>query len=138
MDTDWAFRIPFAVQWAWPVPIFIAVCLAPESPWWLVRKGRIEDAKRSLRALASTGEWFNVDDAVALMIHTNEMEKQVTEGTSYLDCFRGVNLRRTEIVFGTWLCQCLCGEQLMGYSTYFYEKSGLNPNDACKWKFDIL
>lgn len=28
-----AYRIPFAIQWIWPVPIFIIVFFAPESPW---------------------------------------------------------------------------------------------------------
>lgn len=31
--SQWAYRIPFAIQWIWPVPIFIASYLAPESPW---------------------------------------------------------------------------------------------------------
>ena len=30
---QWAFRIPFGVQWVWPVPIIIGVLCAPESPW---------------------------------------------------------------------------------------------------------
>lgn len=24
---------PFAIQWAWPIPILIGTLLAPESPW---------------------------------------------------------------------------------------------------------
>jgi SP family general alpha glucoside:H+ symporter-like MFS transporter len=31
--TQWSFRIPFAIQWVWPVPIIIGVVCAPESPW---------------------------------------------------------------------------------------------------------
>ena len=31
--TQWAYRIPYAIQWIWPLPIFIVVLLAPESPW---------------------------------------------------------------------------------------------------------
>ena len=30
---QWAYRVPFAIQWIWPVPIFIACVFAPESPW---------------------------------------------------------------------------------------------------------
>lgn len=30
---QWSYRIPFAIQWVWPVPIIIGVLLAPESPW---------------------------------------------------------------------------------------------------------
>jgi len=28
-----SYRIPFAIQWIWPVPIIVGVLLAPESPW---------------------------------------------------------------------------------------------------------
>lgn len=28
---DWAYRIPYALQWLWPVPIIIGVLFAPES-----------------------------------------------------------------------------------------------------------
>lgn len=60
-----------------------------------------------------------------MIIHTNELEKQYKEGTSYLDCFRGVNLRRTETSAMVWLVQAFCGAAIMGYSTYFYLQAGL-------------
>jgi SP family general alpha glucoside:H+ symporter-like MFS transporter len=65
-----------------------------------------------------------------MMIHTNEIEKEIQEGTSYLDCFRGVDARRTEIVSATWVIQALCGSAFMTFSTYFYENAGLATTDA--------
>lgn len=103
----WMFRIPWAIQWAWPVPIFIGVVLAPESPWWLVRKGLIDEAKTSLKRLAQPEQNVNFEETIAMMIHTNELEKEINEGTSYFDCFRGVDLRRTEVACGVWMCQNL-------------------------------
>ncbi|KND87113.1 Maltose permease MAL31 [Tolypocladium ophioglossoides CBS 100239] len=108
---QWGYRIPFAIQWIWPIPIIIGVILAPESPWWLVR-----DVYEGNRA---------AEETVAMMIHTNELEREIEAGTTYLDCFKGVNLRRTEIVCLTWVAQNLCGAGLMGYSTYFYTQAGL-------------
>lgn len=127
---DWAWRIPFSIQWIWPVPILVGVFFAPESPWWLVRKGRIEDAKRAVLRLVSAGvdEDFNVDETIAMMVHTNAIEQSISAGTSYLDCFKGVDARRTEIVSMTWVIQAFCGSAFMGYSTYFYQNAGL-PND---------
>lgn len=29
-DDDYAYKIPFAVQWVWPVPILIGLIFAPE------------------------------------------------------------------------------------------------------------
>lgn len=104
---------------------------APESPWWLVRKGRIEDAKRSLVRLTGRNDpGFNVDEAVAMIIHTNELEKDISAGTSYLDCFKGIDFRRTEIVCIAWAAQNLCGAGLMSYSTYFYVQAGLNKSNS--------
>lgn len=32
-DSEWAYRIPFAIQWVWPPLILVGVIFAPESPW---------------------------------------------------------------------------------------------------------
>jgi SP family general alpha glucoside:H+ symporter-like MFS transporter len=118
--------IPFAVQWVWPIPIGLGVLFAPESPWWLVRKGRNEDAKKALLALTSRNHpTFNADETVAMMVYTNEIEKQNEVGTSYWDCFKGVDLRRTEISCVTWAIQNLSGSAFMGFSTYFFQQAGL-------------
>jgi SP family general alpha glucoside:H+ symporter-like MFS transporter len=75
-------------------------------------------------------ESFNVDDTIAMMVTTNELEKAIESGTGYWDCFKGIDLRRTEIVCITWSIQNLCGSAFMGYSTYFYEQAGLPTVDA--------
>jgi SP family general alpha glucoside:H+ symporter-like MFS transporter len=118
--------IPFAVQWVWPIPIGLGVLFAPESPWWLVRKGRNEDAKKALLALTSRNHpTFNADETVAMMVYTNEIEKQNEVGTSYWDCFKGVDLRRSEISCVTWAIQNLSGSAFMGFSTYFFQQARL-------------
>jgi SP family general alpha glucoside:H+ symporter-like MFS transporter len=45
--------------------------------------------------------------------HTNEMERELKEGVTYRDCFKGTDLRRTEVVVGVWLVQTLGGQNLM-------------------------
>jgi SP family general alpha glucoside:H+ symporter-like MFS transporter len=130
-NTQWAYRIPFAVQWAWSIPLIICVWRAPESPWWLVRHGRLEDAKKSLLRLTSKNNViFNADETVAMMRHTNELEKYMTSGYSYWDCFKGVELRRTEIACMVWMIQTLCGAPFIGFSTYFFVQAGLSTQYA--------
>ncbi|KAN0090028.1 putative MFS maltose permease [Hyaloscypha variabilis] len=125
-EDEWAYRIPFAIQWIWPLPILIGVLFAPESPWWLVRKNRVADAKKALLRLTTRNDPdFNADATIAMMSHTNALEKEISAGTSYLDCFKGVDLRRTEIACMVWMVQTLCGSTFMGYSTYFYQQAGL-------------
>ncbi|EFQ94346.1 hypothetical protein PTT_07986, partial [Pyrenophora teres f. teres 0-1] len=135
--TDWSYRIPFALQWIFPLPIFLAVCFAPESPWWLIRQNRFADAKASLQRLRTKPK--SVSDAefdlvlvgtMEGMMETNDREQRMQTGTSYKDCFKGVDRRRTEITCMVWIIQTLCGSTFMGFSTYFYEQAGIPPSHA--------
>ena len=116
----------------WFPPLIIGIYLAPESPWWLVRVGRYEEAKKSLLRLTSPKRdpTFNAEETVDMIRHTNELEKDLTEGASYLDCFKGVNLRRTEIVCMLFVSQNLAGNTFSNYSTYFFEQAGLTGTAA--------
>ncbi|KAK9327613.1 hypothetical protein V1520DRAFT_393751 [Lipomyces starkeyi] len=127
VQNEWEYRACYAIQWFWPIPIIPGVFFAPESPWWLVRCGRIEDVGRAIDRLTTkrADTNFNTEQKVAMMIHTNEMEKKVSSGTAFFDCLKHTDLRRTEIVSIVWLMQAFCGSALMGYSTYFYEQAGL-------------
>jgi len=131
-EDEWSYRIPYALQWMWPVPLIIGIFLAPESPWWLVRKGRIEEAQVSLLRLTSLDREtdFNANETVAMMVHTTALEEKITKGASYLDCFRGVDLRRTEIVCMAWAIQNLSGNAFSGYSSYFLQQAGLDPSTS--------
>ncbi|KAF2015349.1 maltose permease MAL61 [Aaosphaeria arxii CBS 175.79] len=131
-DDEWSYRIPYALQWMWPVPLLVGIYMAPESPWWLVRKGRIGDAKQALLRLTSLNKEtdFNADETVAMMAHTTALEEKITHGASYLDCFRGTDLRRTEIVCMAWAIQNLSGNSFSGYSSYFLQQAGLDPATA--------
>ncbi|KAJ5599666.1 hypothetical protein N7450_000733 [Penicillium hetheringtonii] len=131
-DDEWAYRIPYGLQWMWPLPLFIAITLAPESPWWLVRRGRTEDAKRSLERLTNRDrqEDFDADETIAMMVHTTALEAKITSGASYLDCFKGTDRRRTEIVCMVWAIQNLSGNSFSNYSTYFLEQAGLSSSNS--------
>ena len=132
VETQWAYRIPYAIQWIWPLPIALVTIFAPESPWWLVRHGKIDAARAALLKLTNpkANAAFNVEDTVAMMIHTNELEIQQTAGTSYWDCFKGVDLRRTEVTCFTWLIQQTSGSPMIGWGTYFMLQAGLDENNA--------
>jgi SP family general alpha glucoside:H+ symporter-like MFS transporter len=125
----WSWRIPIAVQWVWPAIIFPLVLFAPESPWWLVRRGRIQEAENQIMRLSNVDN-AGAKQAVALMIQTNNLEKAMSEGTRVTDCFKGTNLWRTEIACLIWMCQQLCGFVITGYATYFYEQAGLAASQA--------
>ena len=129
---QWAYRLPFALEWVWPIPLLVGIAFAPESPWWLVRKQRIQEAKKAVCRLSSARNDLDlhVDMTVALMVVTTKIEKDNGTGTRYRDCFTGVSLRRTIISCAVSSMQTLSGAGLGAYSTYFYEQAGLSTNRA--------
>lgn len=67
---------------------------------------------------------------IYILVYIMLTELKLSAGTSYLDCFKGVDLRRTEIVCGAWAVQQLCGSAFMSYSTYFFQQAGLSKEHA--------
>ncbi|KAL4871083.1 hypothetical protein BDV12DRAFT_206927 [Aspergillus spectabilis] len=143
-EDEWSYRIPFALQWIWLPLILVSVWFGPESPWWLVRRGRNDEARAVLKRLhqpKSTSATpadekkmeVELDNTLALMLYTSDMEKRLAandSSTGFADCFRSTDFRRTEITCVTWAIQALCGSSFMGYSTYFYQQAGLGVSQS--------
>ncbi|KAL4888884.1 general substrate transporter [Aspergillus ambiguus] len=129
---QWSYRIPLAVQWVWPAPLLCIAILMPESPWWQVRHGQYDAAEKTVQRLLSKNQNHTSRQVVAMMIHTDHIESEIEAGTSYWDCFKGSNLRRTEIACMTFAGQVLAGSQFAYSGTYFFEQAGMSPSDAYK------
>ncbi|KAL4975582.1 general substrate transporter [Aspergillus desertorum] len=138
---EWSYRIPFMLQWVWLPFILVIVWVGPESPWWLVRRGRISEARGVLARLSTSTsastpgkdkERDRTEITLALMLYTIQMENDLASRyhESYLSCFRSTNRRRTEITCLAWAIQALCGSSFMGYSTYFYQQAGLSVSQS--------
>ncbi|KAJ4327737.1 hypothetical protein N0V84_001846 [Fusarium piperis] len=128
---QWGYRVPFGIQWFWPAILIPLLSFAPESPWWLVRQGRLEDAKKMLIRLASQDDArADADKNVALMVVTTEHERQINAGTSYYACFKGVDMKRTLTVIGIYCVQTLSGNPLRGFSSYFMRQAGFPSDQA--------
>lgn len=92
--------------------------MAPESPWWLVRKNRSVEALAALNRLSSRD--VDNQEALSLIQHTVQLERSMAYGGSIWDCFKGVELRRTEIAVCSFAAQILCGFALPS-GVYFFE-----------------
>ncbi|KAH8897920.1 putative MFS alpha-glucoside transporter [Thozetella sp. PMI_491] len=135
IDGDLGWRLPFVLQWVWPVPLFIGAYLAPESPWNAVRRDNIELARKSLTRLRrdTPDREAEVESTLAYIQYTTALEKAESGDASFLECFRGTNLRRTEINCVVWAAQILCGNAILGYSVVFLEAAGFTEVQA----FDV-
>ncbi|ETS86526.1 hypothetical protein PFICI_00354 [Pestalotiopsis fici W106-1] len=136
---DLGWRLPYALQWVWIVPLFIVGVFAPESPWYLVRRNRIDEAEKALRRLARKDFYteHTMAQSIALMKHTNEMEKIEAANSSYRDCFRGTNLRRTFIVCMAWIIQILNGQSVTAYAAVFLKSAGMPTTQAFNYSMGI-
>lgn len=130
MSGEWAYRIPFALQWVLPIPLAIGIYVAPESPWWLIRKGRTEEASQVLRQLQSKdASDEEIADTVSMMIHTAKVEDEMASSSTYWHLFRGLDLRRTEITVLTYVIQELV-TPLVSYIVYFLEQAGVSSTSS--------
>jgi len=123
-----AYKIPIALQWMFPTPLMILMFLAPESPWWLVRKGRLEEAARSVERLGRKSR-LNAGETVAMMRRVVDLEKS-TAAPDYVELVKGTDLRRTLIVCGIYAAQNLSGNLIANQAVYFFEQAGMSTNTA--------
>jgi len=62
-----------------------------------------------------------------MLIRTNQLELEEKSQGTYFDCFRGANLRRTEICCAVWAIQSLNGSNM---GAFFFEQAGLNSKQS--------
>lgn len=103
---------------------------SPESPWWLARQERKDSALQAMRRLYSTVPSYDVEIEYDVIRAAIEAEKAFsatldTTWRSYIDCFRGPNLRRTLVSSSGMFSQAFAGVALFfGNITYFFQQAG--------------
>ncbi|OQV06969.1 hypothetical protein CLAIMM_11465 [Cladophialophora immunda] len=129
----WAYRSVFCSQYGFAGIAALFVWFMPESPWWLVTRGRDEKAIKSLHRLGYPAQ--NGEDAkrLANIKVTLEEIRRETEGVTYLECFRKSNFRRTIVAISPLIVQQFTGIVFAAsYSTYYAELAGFSTKMAFK------
>jgi len=99
----------------------VLIFFAPESPWWLIRRGRKEEALRSIERLGAKSKQ-HAQQAAAVIERTVEIEAQSGGSPSLLDLFKGVDLRRTIITCLVYASQNFAGNLIANQATFFFER----------------
>lgn len=122
-EDSWAFKAPFLVQLLFSVFLFAGSFLSPESPWFLVRSGKITEAKQVLESLYRS----EAEAAEKLIgIERTIAEETKLEAPSYMSAFHGTDRIRTLISIGVFACQHAVGIIfVLSFSTYFFQLAGL-------------
>ncbi|RFU78605.1 maltose permease [Trichoderma arundinaceum] len=130
----WAYRSIFCSQYAFSVVSAVLVWFMPESPWWLVATNKKDKALKSLQRLG----YRNGDESKRLsqIDLTLRQIRSETESTSYAECFRRSNLRRTIISVAPLSIQSLSGVVFVAsYTIYYIQVAGFS--DEMSFKLQI-
>lgn len=112
----------------------------PESPYWLARRGRTEDARRALRRIYGIREDEFYDMEISRMEHEIRVTNEIRDATEVVkthkllgidttlevECFGQPNRMRTfTAIFAASAQQMIGATFVIGYSTYFFELIGI-------------
>ena len=104
------WRVPLALQCAWPLLLLGGLYWVPESPRWLIMNDRLDEAKAILQRLHSTSK-DSTDDEYALA-EFYQIQKQVlidrTLGSSWVHMFKKPSYRKRALlaIGTTGIIQC--------------------------------
>jgi len=111
------------------------------------RRGKFEEAAMSVRRLGrKNARTATPTETVAMMRRTIEFEK-TDKKPSFVEMFKGTDLRRTLIVAGVYAAQNLTGNLIANQAVYFFTQAGIHSQlafalglitSALQWIFVML
>lgn len=102
------YVVPLSVIYAVPAILFIGLFFIPESPRYLVSRGKIDAARKGLLWLRPKGsdietELFEIQEAARI-------EKEISESTGWIDLFRNpIDRKRTLLAVAAISTQAASG-----------------------------
>ncbi|PVH71105.1 general substrate transporter [Cadophora sp. DSE1049] len=133
-DSKSSYLILFGSQWVIPSIVILTVYFWPESPVWLCRVKKPEQAKAALRRIHGSDNEIDIEGIFAQIQDTiahEDATKEATSSASYLECFKGADRRRTLICMFVYGCQYLSGIVfVLGYQSYYYQLIGYSAKKS--------
>lgn len=100
IQSDWSWRIPSALQLVIPVLVLPAVFLVPESPRYLISKGRLSEARAILTEFHAGGDENSalVEFEMAEIERAIQLDTTAEASTSWLDLISTAGNRRRAFI----------------------------------------
>ncbi|EOD51388.1 putative sugar transporter protein [Neofusicoccum parvum] len=120
-----SYMVPLAVQCCLPVILIPCTAILPESPQWLIGKGRMDEAFASLRKLRGFSD-AEVHDELRVMKMCEDNERNLNQEVSVWHIFDRKNLKRT-ITAGSFFSFNQCSGVFLSttYATVFLVDIGV-------------
>ncbi|KAL9711736.1 hypothetical protein Ac2012v2_004808 [Leucoagaricus gongylophorus] len=141
---DIAWRLQLGSAFLPAVPLVVGIYFCPESPRWLMKKGRYHDAYASFKRLRNTELQAARD---MYYVHRQLQEEfAVTSGSNYisrfLELFTVPRVRRATLAsFCVMIAQQMCGINIIAfYSSSIFADAGYSVKSAllASWGFGLV
>lgn len=123
-----SYEIAFATQWIFSAPPLALAFVMPESPAYLVKKRKMDQALKAQERLLT----MEVDarEVLQKVQRSIDAEEEMAKQASYWDCFNKANIRRTMIVVYANLVTALFGLPLLASASYFMQVVGMSARNS--------
>uniref|UniRef100_A0A060T9Y4 ARAD1D18634p n=1 Tax=Blastobotrys adeninivorans TaxID=409370 RepID=A0A060T9Y4_BLAAD len=119
VDSEFAWRFPMALQCLYAIGCLCMVLYLPESPRWLIFKGRVEEGERALAMILEKDESDAEVQALKNEIEISvEHEREISKNTTWRSMLKSdetQNLRRIALGVATQVFQKLGGIDVINY-----------------------
>ncbi|KAK3048656.1 hypothetical protein LTR09_009965 [Extremus antarcticus] len=145
-----AWRLQLGSAFIPAVPLVIGIYFCPESPRWLMSKGRFEKAYRSLKRLRGSDiraakEIYYIHAQMQqeeLLIQASGVAVHANMFTRFIECFTIPRIRRATQASGiVMIAQQMCGINIIAfYSSTVFAEAGASVTGAllASWGFGII
>lgn len=128
----WAYRSIFAAQWGFSALSLIALLFVPDSPTYYILKGKTEKAENCYKKLLK--DPLSIQQQMAVAMNTIKESQSAADNSTFLDCFKGNNLKRTMVASVPFIFCPFSGVYFTGnYTTYWFQLAGLSDSESFKY-----
>jgi len=121
-----SYQFQLIILYAVPAWFLVYIWFLPESPRWLVARGRFDEAIKSLKFLRSDSmsDAFVIQEMEQIR-ESVRLEQELTSDADWKDIFRRTDLRRTLLTIACTTLHAASGINfLVGYGTVFFQAAG--------------